>query len=202
MIFRYSADVYLYHEDDTLLNTETTDARYQEIIQHIWSDGGTQVSTYSYRDENGTRQLVVYKYPKDRGWVFMARDNATEVCTAVTTVRVLVGVLCAAMAAAVILITLLTLRREGRDLMAVGRTISRLGDLNLSATQELKPFYNRPDEFGMIAQTTRRVFGSASELVGQANGYMKNGRHEDIFSVSVVFLLVNVHLALPFGLAS
>lgn len=71
--------VYLYHEDDALLNTQTTDAGYLEIIQRIQADGGTEANTYSYRDENGVNQLVVYKYLKDRGWVFMVRDNATEV---------------------------------------------------------------------------------------------------------------------------
>ncbi len=149
--------VYLYHEDDTLLNTETTDAGYREILRRVQEDGGTQVSTYSYRDENGVTQLVVYKYLKDRGWVFMVRDSAAEVYAAVTTVRVLVGVLCGAMTAAIILINLLMLRREGRDLMAVERAIGRLGDLNLSADQELESFYGRSDEIGMIAQTIHRV---------------------------------------------
>ncbi len=149
--------VYLYHEDDTLLNTETADAGYQEIIRRIQADGNTQANTYSYQDEKGVRQLVVYKYLKDRGWVFMVRDNEAEVYGAVTNVRVLVGVLCAVMAAGVILVTLLMLRREGRDLMTVERAIGRLGDLNLSADQELEPFYNRSDEIGMIAQTTHRV---------------------------------------------
>lgn len=83
--------VYLYQEDDALLNTETTDAGYQEIIQCIQADGGTQAATYSYRDENGVRQLVVYKYLQDRGWVFMVRDNASEVYSAETTVRILVS---------------------------------------------------------------------------------------------------------------
>lgn len=149
--------VYLYHEDDALLNTETSDAGYQEIIRRIRADGSIQADTYSYRDENGIRQLVVYKFLKDRGWVFMVRDSAAEVYAAVMTVRVLVGVLCAVMAAAVVSITLLMLRREGRDLMAVERAIGRLGDLNLSADRELEPFYGRSDEIGMIAQTTHRV---------------------------------------------
>ena len=170
--------VYLYHEDDALLNTEAADAGYREILQRIQADGDTQASTYSYRDENGTRQLVVYKYLKDRGWVFMVRNNAAEVYASVTTVRVLVGALCAAMAAAVILVTLLMLRREGRDLMSVERAIGRLGDLNLSADQELEAFYGRSDEIGMIAQTTHRVCGCLRKTiddVGRILGEMANG---------------------------
>ena len=170
--------VYLYHEDEALLNTETTDNGYREIIRRVQADGSTQANTYSYRDENGVRQLVVYKYLKDRGWVFMVRDSAAEVYAAVTTVRVLVGVLCAAMAAAVILITLLMLRRVGRDLMTVERAIGCLGELNLSADQELEPFYGRPDEIGMIAQTTHRVCGCLRQTiddVGRILGEMANG---------------------------
>ena len=133
MFLNVDSGVYLYHEDDALLNTETTDTGYQEIIQRIRTEGSTEASTYSYRDENRTKQLVVYKYLKDRGWVFMVRDNATEVYAAVLNVRILVGVLCAAVGVAVILLTLLILRRESRELMVVERAIGRLGDLNLSA---------------------------------------------------------------------
>ena len=149
--------VYLYHEDEALLNTETIDSGYREIIQRIQVDGNTQAGTYSYQDENGINQLVVYKYLKDRGWVFMIRDSATKVYGAVTTVRIVVGLLCAIMVAAIILITLLILHREGKELMALERAISRLGDLNLSADQELEIFYGRTDEIGMIAKTTHRV---------------------------------------------
>lgn len=157
--------VYLYHKDDALLNTETTDAGYLEIIQRIQSDGSTQANTYSYLDENGIRQLVVYKYLENRGWVFMVRDNAAEVYASVSSVRVLVGVLCAVTAVAVILITLLMLRREGRNLMKVERAIRCLGDLNLSADQELESFYGRSDEIGMIAQTTHQVCGSLRKTI-------------------------------------
>ncbi len=170
--------VYLYHEDDALLNTETTDAGYQEIIRRIRADGSTQANTYSYKDESGVKQLVVYKYLRDRGWVFMVRDNATEVYGAVTMVRLWAGALCAVMAAAVILLTLLLLRREGRELMVVERAIGRLGDLNLSADQELEPFYGRSDEIGMIAQTTHRVCGCLRKTiddVGRILGEMAQG---------------------------
>ena len=157
--------VYLYHQDDALLNTETTDSGYLEILRRIQASGGTQAETYSYRDENGARQLAVYKYLKDRGWVFMVRDSAAEVYGSVTKVRVLVGVLCAVMAAAVILITLLILHREGRELMTVERAISSLGDLNLSADRELEAFYGRSDEIGMIARTTHHVCGCLRKTI-------------------------------------
>ena len=170
--------VYLYHENTELLNAETTDVGYQEIIRRIREEGGTQAATYSYRDENGDQQLVVYKYLKDRDWVFMVRDSAAEVYGAVTTIRVVTGLLCAGVAVVVILVILLILRREGRDLMAVERAIGRLGDLNLSADRELEGFYDRTDEIGMIAQTTHRVCGCLRQTiddVGRILGEIADG---------------------------
>ena len=170
--------VYLYHEDAALLNTETSDTGYQEIIRRGKTDGSTQASTYSYQNENGVNQLVVYKYLKDRGWIFMVRENASKVYGAVTTVRIVVGALCAVMAAGIILITLLILRREGRELMVVERAINRLGDLNLSADRELDVFYGRSDEIGMIAQTVHRVCNSLQKTiddVGRILGEIANG---------------------------
>ncbi len=59
--------VYLYHEDDALLNTETEDKGYQKILQQIRDNESTKAGTYSYQNEKGMDQLVVYKYLKDRG---------------------------------------------------------------------------------------------------------------------------------------
>ena len=170
--------VYLYHENEELLNTETADAGYKEIIGRIQAEGSTQAGTHSYRDENGDKQLVVYKYLKDRGWVFMVRDSAAEVYGSVTAVRLIVGALCAVMAVTIILITLLILRREGRELMVVERAIGRLGDLDLSDNPELESFYGRSDEIGMIAQTTHRVCGCLRQTiddVGRILGEMAGG---------------------------
>ncbi|MCI9553179.1 MAG: methyl-accepting chemotaxis protein, partial [Acutalibacter sp.] len=161
--------VYLYHMDEELLNTETTDIGYQEILQIIKKDGNTQAGTYSYRDENGREQLVVYKYLKDRGWAFMVRESATEVFRAVTAVRIIVGVLCALVAGVIVLITLLILRRESRELMVVEGAIRRLGDLNLSAGADLEGFSSRGDEIGKIARTAQRVCDCLRETINDVD---------------------------------
>lgn len=160
---------------EELLNTETTDSGYQEIIRRIKTDGGTQAGTYTYEDDNGVEQLVVYKYLKDRRWVFMVRDSTAEVFGAVAQVRVAVGTLCAAVAV-VILVTLLILYRQGRELIAVERAIRHLGSLNLSADRELEAFYGRKDEIGMIAQTIHDVCGYLRKTVEDMGGFWERWR--------------------------
>lgn len=151
--------VYLYHEDKAQLNNITEDSGYLEIIRRIKKDGNTEAATYAYRDEKGEDQLVVYKYLKDRGWVFIVRDSASEVYGPVKSVRIVVGSLCAAVAAVIIFVMVFILYRQGKELMAVESAIGHLGNLDLSADSELERFYGRKDEIGMIAQTTHHVCG-------------------------------------------
>lgn len=159
---------YLYHQDESMLNTQTTDPGYLEILQRIRQNGSTQADACSYMDEQGKEQLVVYKYLKDRNWVFMVRDNAPEVYGEVLAVRITVGVLCALVAVMIILFTLMILHREGRELMVMEHAIHRLGSLELSADKELEPFYDRTDEIGMIAQIAGQVDNGASQVSASA----------------------------------
>lgn len=156
---------YLYHEDESLLNTETEDKGYMEIMNRARADGSTQAGTYSYQDDNGITQLVTYKYLKDRNWIFMVRDNAAEVYGKVSSVGKTVGILCAAVAAVIILVTLLILHRESRELMVMERAIRRLGNLELSADRDLENFFGRKDEIGMIAQTIHHVCGCLRKTI-------------------------------------
>lgn len=170
--------VYLYHEDQELLNTETQDKGCREIISRIQAEGDTQAGTYVYEDENNVEQMVVYKYLKDRGWVFMVRDSAAEVYGAVEEVRIAVGTVCAVVAAVIILVTLFILYRQGRELMAVERAIRHLGGMNLSADRQLERFHGRKDEIGMIAQTTHDLcdyLRKTVEDIGRILGEMADG---------------------------
>ena len=170
--------MYLYHSDESLINTQTTDKGYLEIIRKIKADGSTQAGTYSYRDEHGVDQLVVYKYLKDRNWVFMVRDSVDEVYGEVETVRNTTGILCAVVTVMIILVTLLILHRESRELMVMERAIRRLGRLELTTDRELESFYGRTDEIGMIAQTIHHVCDCLRKTIddiGRILGEMADG---------------------------
>ncbi len=150
--------VYLYHEDKTLLNTVTTDPDCLEIIDRA-NVGDTGV----YAGKSG--EFTVYKYLKDRGWVFMVRDSQGEIFRSVYQLQMLAGIVCALVATLIILVTLLRLRRVGRDLMDVERAMNHLGQLELSGDSGLDRLQSRRDEIGMIAVTTARVSRLLQEVV-------------------------------------
>lgn len=149
--------VYLYNQDETLLNTETTDSGYREIMQRVQSTQSTQLDTLTYKDENGEEQFVVYQYLADRGWIFMIRNSTAEVYSIMFAVNLAVGLICIAVAAVIVVFLILVMRRVGRRLMVVETAIGRLGQLELEEDQKLHALYDREDEIGNIAKTTHAL---------------------------------------------
>jgi methyl-accepting chemotaxis protein len=157
--------VYLYNQNEKLLNTETTDPGHQEIIRRIKKNGGIQPETYIYQDKHNNQQMVVYKYLENRGWAFMVQAGFDEVYHSVTAMRLLTGSACAVVTMLIILVIVLVLRRTGKELMIVENAISSLSQFSLSADKDLEPFYGRKDEVGMIAEAVHLVCGHLEKAI-------------------------------------
>ncbi len=149
--------VYIYHEDESLLNTQAEEKGHVEIIKRVQDAGNTDTTAYTYRNEKGRNQLVVYKYLDNRDWIFMVQADSSKVYGSVSMVRILMGAACAGVAAIIILVTLLILSKTGKELMVVEHAISGLSEFDLDADKGLEPFYGRKDEVGMIAYATHNV---------------------------------------------
>ena len=149
--------LYLYHPDEALINTETTDPGYQEIMQRIQTDRSTEPGSYTYRDENGKKQIAVYQYLKDRGWIFIIRNSTKEAFGVLVGITIIIGVICAVIAGVISVIMRLVMRSVGRDLMTVETSIEQLGRLELDADKNLESLYEKEDEIGMIARTTHAL---------------------------------------------
>ena len=168
--------VYLYHTDESLLNTQISEKGHLEIISRIREGAGAEA--YTYQDEQGSRQLAVYKYLENRGWVFMIQDDYSEVYSSVSSVRISMGVTCAVVVAFIILATLAILSRTGKELMIMENAISALSEFDLSADKGLEPFYGRKDEIGMIARATPNVCShlkAATEDIGRILSEIADG---------------------------
>lgn len=158
--------VYLYHEDEALLNTEVKDPGHREIISQVQKEGASGTQMHTYRDESGRKQLAVYKYLDSRGWIFMVQANSSEVYRSVVSVRILTGAACAAVAGVIVFVTLAILRKTGKELMVVEKAIAGLSEFDLSADEGLEPFYDRQDEVGMIAKAAHNVCSHLKAAMG------------------------------------
>ncbi len=149
--------VYLYHVDESLLNTQVKEKGHLTIIAQAQKTNDTKPVMYTYRNEKGRKQLAVYKYLPDREWIFMVQADSSKVYSSVIIVGILMGIACAVVAALLLYATRIILSKTGRELMIVENAISELSKFNLTADTGLESFYGRKDEIGMIADATHNV---------------------------------------------
>lgn len=149
--------VYLYHVDESLLNTQVKEKGHLAIIAQAQKTNDTKPVMYTYRNEKGRKQLAVYKYLPDREWIFMVQADSSKVYSSVIIVGILMGIACAVVAALLLYATRIILSKTGRELMIVENAISELSKFNLTADTGLESFYGRKDEIGMIADATHNV---------------------------------------------
>ena len=149
--------VYLYHVDESLLNTQVKEKGHLTIIALAQMTNDTKPVMYTYRNEKGRKQLAVYKYLPDREWIFMVQADSSKVYSSVIIVGILMGIACAVVAALLLYATRIILSKTGRELMIVENAISELSKFNLTADTGLESFYGRKDEIGMIADATHNV---------------------------------------------
>ncbi len=149
--------IYLYHQNEELINTETTDPGYIEIMNRIKSGQSTHQETYKYTDENGVGQFVAYQYLPERNWIFMIRNSTEEVYAVLGIVNFMIALVSAAVAAVIVIFLILVMNRLGRRMMKVETAIGRLGQLELDADKDLQRMYKSNDEIGNIAKTTHAL---------------------------------------------
>lgn len=170
--------VYLYHKDAELLNTETSDPGYQEILRRVQSNRSDRPDTYTYKGEDGKNQFVVYQYLENRDWIFMVRDNADEVYSTVASIQLKVGFICVAVLLLILTGLIVMMRRVGHSLVTVERAIERLGQLDLETDKDLSSLHDRNDEIGSIARTTHALCDRLRltiEDIGRILGEMADG---------------------------
>lgn len=152
--------VYLYHEDNALLNTVTDDPNYLQILSDIQS--GSSSGTHS--GKNG--MFTVYQYLPERDWVFMVQASEQEIFRDVVRVQMIAGLVCLIVTAIIILFTILRLRAISKELFTVEQAIEKLGRLELTPDHSLNQLCARYDEIGSIANTTIHLSETLRKAIG------------------------------------
>ncbi len=151
-----ATNIYLYNEDDSLFNTETTDTAYLSIIDKV-KQGGDTMGNYSYKDDKGDKCIAVYKYIPERNWIFIVKIQESEVFSSYHNLMRIISIISTLVFVLITLTIILRLRSTGKELRQIENAVLNLSKLNLSYTNDLKKFEGRKDECGMIAEAIEKV---------------------------------------------
>ncbi|MEE1077463.1 MAG: methyl-accepting chemotaxis protein [Agathobacter sp.] len=179
---------YLYHENEEMLCTVTEDAGYLAIIDMVKEEGAEENGLYSYVDENGVEQVVVYQYLPERDWVFAIRDTHANVYNSLDRIKNVTSINCVIVTVAVIVLLLIILSGLSKKLGLISKAITMLGNMNLSADQYLAKYSKKRDEVGIVCnalQVTCTNLRTYIDEVDRILSDMANGDLRD--SGSIVF---------------
>lgn len=160
---------YLYNEQEDLLCTVTTDPGYLQILGELRNDPSITTGMCNYTDENGVEQVVLYRNIPERNWVFALRDTRANVYSSLVGIKQTTAYACVGISVTIILLLLLILSGIGRKLGKISRAITALGEMDLSADQQLARYSGSRDEIGIICNALERTCSNLREYIGEVD---------------------------------
>lgn len=157
---------YLYNEDPELLCTVTEDEGYLKLLEEINAGKCEDVGLYEYTDDKGVRQVVLYKNIAERGWVFALKDTKDNVYSSVKDLKRTTALVCVVVAVVIILILILILSSLGRQLNKISGSLKKLGDMDLTANEDLAAYSGRGDEVGIICDALDKTCSNLKMYIG------------------------------------
>ena len=148
---------YLYHEDSEKLCTVTEDKGYLAIIDRLKENDADKTGMYTYSDDSGTEQIVVYQYLPERNWVFAIKDTHASVYNALEQIQKVTGINCVVVMVIVVICLLIILTRLSVKLGLISKAISMLGKMNLSADSFLAKYSGKKDEVGIVCDALKET---------------------------------------------
>lgn len=146
---------YLYHEDEEMLCTVTEDKGYLEIMEIVKKEGADTTGIYSYIDDKGIEQVLVYQYLPERDWLFAIRDTHASVYNSLDEIKKVTAFNCGIVMVIVLICLVIILARLSVKLGLISKAIAKLGDMDLSADNYLAKYSGKKDEVGIVCDTLK-----------------------------------------------
>lgn len=156
--------VYIFDSDESLINTEVTDANILNIINDI-KDGGKDSGTLEYKDDNKDKYFASYKAITDRGWAFIIKDKTSEIYLTANNNKLILGVLCIVAFLLITVISFIFVTISLKPLNRVLKAIDRLKNLNLKPDNGIKGYIGGSSEVGLIATAVDSLSETLRDII-------------------------------------
>lgn len=141
---------YIFCPDSEKIATVAEEEFVADIIERI---AGSEEDVCSYIEctQDGIPYIAAYNSMNSYGWVFVVMDETSDVFADAINLRAVLILICAISSLALSVIMYVLINISIRPIKAVERSIVRLGNIHLDASNEIRPYVSRKDEIGSIA---------------------------------------------------
>jgi methyl-accepting chemotaxis protein len=165
---------YIFHPDMEKAATEADDDFAQQIISLANSGSESGYITYT---ADKTDYIASYNSVGDYGWVLVISDESSEVFASVSALSRVLAVISIISAVILAIIAYLIINFSIRPIKTVESTITRLGNIELDSSEDIKRLASRNDEIGNIARAADNLcttLKNASNDIGRILNEMAN----------------------------
>jgi len=159
---------YVFHPDKEKLGQEVTQSGFADILNAVVADPTIDMDFVTYIDEDtGKEMLCTYK--NLGAWVFVISDSVQEVYQSASGITLLFGIMSLVITVIAIAVIGLVVSLSTKELGKVEKAIVRVGNLDFTQKEELKPYIGKKDEVGKIAQAVYSMSAILAESIRTLN---------------------------------
>ena len=161
---------YIFDDDESLVATPVEQPGFSEIIDQVnkgkESGNPIDVGTIDYKDSvTGEKKVAVYKYIDNKDWIFLLSDTEKVIYSAVrNNTRTTAGI-CIVVFIIVSVITILLVSMVSKEISKVGKSLKKVGGLDLTGNEEIEKYVGYNGEIGMIATATDSLTSTIKDAI-------------------------------------
>ena len=136
------------------------------MMEKVAANPEIDTDSVEYKDsETGEEKIAVYKNIADRGWIFILTDSTNEVYSAVSTMSKTMAAICIIIFVIVGIITIILVSRVSKDISKIGKSLEKVGELDLTEDKEIDNYVGNTGEIGMIATATNSLTTTIKDTI-------------------------------------
>ncbi len=163
-----TSKTYVFHPDKEKLGQEITQAGFLDILNEMQNATTKDMDILTYVDEV-TGEEMICAYKNIGSFVFIISNDIREVYQSASTISLLFGFTSIIIIIITIAIIGLVVNLSTKDLSKVEKAIARVGNLDFTQKDELKPFIGKKDEVGKIAQAVYSMSAILADSIKKLN---------------------------------
>lgn len=157
-------NMYIFHEDETLIATEIKDEMYLKVIEDIRNNGGQEMGEISYK-RGKDNYIVSYRYDAVHGWAVLTSVREKDLFADVRKVMSELAVICIVSSVTIGAFSWLFIYINTKPLNYVTKALLDLKKLKISKSDELKKYRGCKSEVGQIATALDSLTDSLQNIV-------------------------------------
>ncbi len=157
---------YIYNDEKEKVATVAEEDYILNILNRLKNHSNEKTGYVEYEADNKS-YLASYYNITDKNWVFIMEDSTKEIFASSQKINMLLLVICVLVTIGITVLSFILLITVLKPLTKINVAVNRLGDGDISDSDEITGYLNRTDELGQISKSVKYLQNHLREIVSE-----------------------------------